>query len=338
METNSGNTFNEILLEEKPIVKIGEFDIKDPVNDIANGIVQIGTICLDFIPILWFEYLCHKFEKQDVLRIARKYVDEVRNNYIPPLPPHKSQEESIPSNTYCARHAECLFSSQTNTSANSSKTNTRNKQGRGGKRYHPFGVYQPRIFCAKTVPQKLFNDRFCNWYVEDERIVLEKDGWIAISQPENVREILVCPHPGKGYEGLPIPEGVRPINHKNNKELAVDLDFWTWIFETFVSSYLVGEICENTEHTPVELFALNFGSWEALETRNKQAKEFTAMYGKINNPKQYGIQNCMELESRYLISSEISALNTKVDRLENKLDLVVEKIDKVFSKLFPDEK
>ncbi|CAB4383707.1 unnamed protein product [Rhizophagus irregularis] len=274
--------------EEKPIVKIGEFDIKDPVNDIANGIVQIGTICLDFI-----------FEKQDVLRIARKYVDEVRNNYIPPLPPHKSQEESIPSNTYCARHAECLFSSQTNTSANSSKTNTRNKQGRGGKRistsfeedtssvtkrYHPFGVYQPRIFCAKTVPQKLLNDRFCNWYVEDERIVLEKDGWIAISQPENVREILVCPHPGKGYEGLPIPEGVRPINHKNNKELAVDLDFWTWIFETFVSSYLVGEICENTEHTPVELFALNFGSWEALETRNKQAKEFTAMYGLASIP------------------------------------------------------
>ncbi|PKK63877.1 hypothetical protein RhiirC2_869561 [Rhizophagus irregularis] len=270
-------------------------------------------------PILWFEYLCHKFEKQDVLRIARKYVDEVRNNYIPPLPPHKSQEESIPSNTYCARHAECLFSSQTNTSANSSKTNTRNKQGRGGKRistsfeedtssvtksefpdkcidwfnyetnvcaisgYHPFGVYQPRIFCAKTVPQKLLNDRFCNWYVEDERIVLEKDGWIAISQPENVREILVCPHPGKGYEGLPIPEGVRPINHKNNKELAVDLDFWTWIFETFVSSYLVGEICENTEHTPVELFALNFGSWEALETRNKQAKECLATYMYISH-------------------------------------------------------
>ncbi|CAB4407790.1 unnamed protein product [Rhizophagus irregularis] len=277
--------------EEKLIVKIGEFDIKDPVNDIANGIVQIGTICLDFI-------VNNPFEKQDVLRIARKYVDEVRNNYIPPLPPHKSQEESIPSNTYCARHAECLFSSQTNTSANSSKTNTRNKQGRGGKRistsfeedtssvtkrYHPFGVYQPRIFCAKTVPQKLFNDRFCNWYVEDERIVLEKDGWIAISQPENVREILVCPHPGKGYEGLPIPEGVRPINHKNNKELAVDLDFWTWIFETFVSSYLVGEICENTEHTPVELFALNFGSWEALETRNKQAKECLATYMYISH-------------------------------------------------------
>ncbi|CAB4404813.1 unnamed protein product [Rhizophagus irregularis] len=214
----------ELSSEEKPIVKIGEFDIKDPVNDIANGIVQIGTICLDFIvnnPVF------------STFRIEIVPIDDQKN------------------------YMGLFLTSGAN--------------------------LMPRIFCAKTVPQKLLNDRFCNWYVEDERIVLEKDGWIAISQPENVREILVCPHPGKGYEGLPIPEGVRPINHKNNKELAVDLDFWTWIFETFVSSYLVGEICENTEHTPVELFALNFGSWEALETRNKQAKECLATYMYISH-------------------------------------------------------
>ncbi|CAB4404428.1 unnamed protein product [Rhizophagus irregularis] len=280
--------------EEKPIVKIGEFDIKDPVNDIANGIVQIGTICLDFIvnnPVF------------STFRIEIVPIDDQKNymglfltsganlmlgtiTFLRCLPTNPKKNLSHQTLIVLAMLNVYFHHKLTPRPTLRKQILEINKDEAANVsplRYHPFGVYQPRIFCAKTVPQKLLNDRFCNWYVEDERIVLEKDGWIAISQPENVREILVCPHPGKGYEGLPIPEGVRPINHKNNKELAVDLDFWTWIFETFVSSYLVGEICENTEHTPVELFALNFGSWEALETRNKQAKECLATYMYISH-------------------------------------------------------
>ncbi len=82
---------------------------------------------------------------------------------------------------------------------------------------------------------------------------------------------------------------------------------------------------------------IKFQKLEAAEAKDKQAKEFhghlhvhltrsaidgfenngvDAMYGKIGNPKQYSIQNCEELESKYLLSSEISKLQNDINNLQ----------------------
>src|SRR6266496_2574823 len=112
--------FDNIDLEEKPIVKIGTFNIKCPPKTIAKGLVKMCTKCLDFIeqsvvfntfrieitPVndqklewvynlqvqitTWFEHLCQNFSKNKVMEIARSYVDSIRNSYSSPPPLRKS--------------------------------------------------------------------------------------------------------------------------------------------------------------------------------------------------------------------------------------------------------
>ena len=109
--------FDNIDLEKKPIVKIGTFNIKCPPKIIAEGPVKMGTKCLGFIkqsevfntfrieitPIddqklewmynlqvqttTWFEHLCQNFSKNEVMKIARSYINIIRNSYSPPPPP-----------------------------------------------------------------------------------------------------------------------------------------------------------------------------------------------------------------------------------------------------------
>ena len=130
------------------------------------------------------------------------------------------------------------------------------------------------------MPQLNRTNRFCNWYVENERIVLENNGWIVLSRQDDVREVLICPHPAKGYENKPIPLDFKQTNHKNNRQLIKDLTFWNWVLEYFLNTYLIKEICEDSEQCPIELLALNFRSWKLLKRKiNKQRSSTgTCMY------------------------------------------------------------
>ena len=102
---------------------------------------------------------------------------------------------------------------------------------------------------------------------------MENNGWIVLSQQDDVHEVLICPHPAKGYEKLSIPPNYQQINHKNNRELIKDFTFWNWVLEYFLNTYLIKEICKEGEQCPIELLAINFRSWEAAEAKDKQAKE-----------------------------------------------------------------
>ncbi|RGB27215.1 hypothetical protein C1646_674179 [Rhizophagus diaphanus] len=404
---------DNIDLEKKPIVKIGTFDITCPPKTIAEGLVKMGTKCLDFIeksvvfntfrieitPVndqklewvynlqvqttTWFEHLCQNFSKNEVMEISRSYVNSVRDSYSPPPPPRKSEKISVPSNKYCGHHADCSFEHPTSEidqdwrnprpKKNTCRQNFANGRPKSKSlfttdliRFHeqnpnsdkccisvhcPSNVYQPIIFCAKSVAQMNRTNHFCNWYAENERIVLENNGWIVLSQQDDTREVLISPHPAKGYENNTIPPNYQQTNHKNNRELIKDPKFWNWVLEYFLNTYLIKEICEDKEQCPIELLALNFGSWEAAEAKDKQAKEchghlhvhltrsvidrfeiaeVGAMYGKIDTPKQYSIQNCEELESKYLTSLEINRLQQDIRdikeylrKLDAKMDLIL---------------
>ncbi|PKC58413.1 hypothetical protein RhiirA1_400667 [Rhizophagus irregularis] len=347
--------FDNINLEKKPIVKIGTFNIKCPPKTIAEGLVKMGTKCLDFIeqsvafntfrieitPVndqklewvynlqvqttTWFEHLYQNFSKNEVMEIARSYVNSVRNSYSPPPPPRKSEKISVPSNKYCEHHADCNFE-------------------------HPISEIDqdwrnPRP--KKSTCRRNFTNRKPK---KNERIVLENNGWIVLSQQDNVREVLICPYPAIGYENDTIPPNYQQINHKNNRELIKDFTFWNWVLEYFLNTYLTKEICEDSEQCPIELLALNFGIWEATEAKDKQAKEFhghlhvhltrsaidrfeinevDAMYGKIGIPKQYSIQDCEELESKYLLSLEINRLQQDMRDVRDYLGELNEKMDHI---------
>ncbi|CAG8481489.1 4594_t:CDS:2 [Funneliformis caledonium] len=248
---------------------------------------------------VWFKYLCHKLDKKTATKKARKYVDKIRNNNIPPLPPSASLEVSIPSYTYCTWHADCLFLKNDDDKNSSSlifppltpslirgkgrKHGNHKKQNsltektkdikdkddknnssplftpslrRDRDKKHRSGICIPRIFCEKKVPQKICNERLCNWYVENERIILEKDGWIAVSQQDDVCEILICPHPAPGN---------------------------------------------------------------------------SAMFGKTGNPKQYSIQNCVELESKYLLSSEMGNVLQDIEIIKDDVKTIKNDINNLTS-------
>ncbi|PKC08690.1 hypothetical protein RhiirA5_376053 [Rhizophagus irregularis] len=386
--------FDNINLEKKPIVKIGTFNIKCPPKTIAEGLVKMGTKCLDFIeqsvafntfrieitPVndqklewvynlqvqttTWFEHLCQNFSKNEVMEIARSYVNSVRNSYSPPPPPRKSEKISVPSNKYCEHHADCNFEHPIS-EIDQDWRNPRPKKNTYLICFHeqnpnsdkcyisvhcPSNVDQPIIFCAKSLPQMNRTNHFCNWYAENERIVLENNGWIVLSQQDDVREVLICPHPAIGYENDTIPPNYQQINHKNNRELIKDFTFWNWVLEYFLNTYLTKEICEDSEQCPIEFLALNFGIWEATEAKDKQAKEFhghlhvhltrsaidrfeinevDAMYGKIGIPKQYSIQDCEELESKYLLSLEINRLQQDMRDVRDYLGELNEKMDHI---------
>src|SRR5581483_4440140 len=249
--------FDNIDLEEKPIVKIGTFNIKCSPKTIAEGLVKMGTKCLDFIeqsvvfntfrieitPVndqklewvynlqvqttTWFEHLCQTLSKNEVMEIARSYVNSVRDSYSTPPPPRKSEKISVLSSKYCGNHADCRFehpiSRETDRDwrnpqpkKNACQRNFANRKPQSKSLFAtvliyfheqnpnsdecyilehcPSDVDQPIIFCSKSV-QMNRTCHFCNWYAENERIVLENNGWIVLSQQDDVREVLICPHP-----------------------------------------------------------------------------------------------------------------------------------------------
>ncbi|CAG8581365.1 5243_t:CDS:1, partial [Diversispora eburnea] len=159
----------------------------------------------------------------------------------------------------------------------------------GNRNDHSIVYNKPKIYCAcNNVPQLSHASRNCNWFVEDERIVEEKGGFI-ISRQELMREILICPHLGKYHN-----------NHKTNRELVTNKRFWAWVLDQAVNVFLKN-LCNDPY--PVEGFTMNFGKWEsAMEchghlhlqlTQNvvmKMENKYDAMRGKLNNPTNYGFQ------------------------------------------------
>ncbi|RIA82414.1 hypothetical protein C1645_862620, partial [Glomus cerebriforme] len=214
-------------------------------------------------PTVWFEYLCHKFDKKMATKKARKYVDKIRNNNIPPLPPSASLEVSIPSYTYCAWHADCLFLKNDDDKNSSSLTPPPLTPSpiRGKGRKHSNHKKQISL-TEKTKDIKDKNDKNNSSPPSTPSLRRDrdkkKDGWIAVSQQDDVREILICPHPAPGHETLKMPEGYQPTNHKNNRELIIDNGFWTWVLDYFLSTYLIKDICDDTGAFPVELFCSKF--------------------------------------------------------------------------------
>ncbi|GET56247.1 uncharacterized protein OCT59_022110 [Rhizophagus irregularis] len=216
---------------------------------------------------------------------------------------------------------------------------------------------EPPVFCAGMTPQQVRFPRYCNWYMEKERIVIGedgKDGWICVSQQDDVREILICSHP-RTYNTY--DKNTRPNNNKTNKHLVIDRNLWIWVLGYFMSTYLVENICKQQIKNPVKLFAFNFGKWESLESKDYQAKEChghlhvhikpevviafetagtDAMYGKIGQPKQYGIQNCIELETYRLLSSEmgqvieeISGFRSETNELKTEINGMNQKLNEI---------
>ena len=183
--------------------------------------------------------------------------------------------------------------------------------------------------------------------MEKERIVLERDGWVCVSHQDDIRDVLICADPK--YNMIH-----KPDNHKTNKDLVIDSYFWEWVLGYFMSSYLAEIICGQNISNPIELLALNFGRWESAEAKDSQAKEChghlhvhikpevviafenaenTAMYGKIGRPKQYNIQNCIELESHRLLSLEMGQSMKKINKMDQKIDDVNQKTNEILSQI-----
>ncbi|RGB39978.1 hypothetical protein C1646_438165 [Rhizophagus diaphanus] len=169
----------------------------------------------------------------------------------------------------------------------------------------------------------------------------------SVSHQDDVRDILICSNPMYGMIH-------KPDNHKTNKDLVIDGKFWEWVLSYFMSSYLIGTICGQHISNPIELFALNFGRWESAEAKDSQAKEChghlhvhikpevvvafekaenTAMYGKIGRPKEYVIQNCIELETHRLLSLESGQGMKKINEMDLKINEMDLKIDKILNEI-----
>ncbi|CAI2201632.1 18754_t:CDS:1, partial [Funneliformis geosporum] len=132
---------------------------------------------------------------------------------------------------------------------------------------------------------------------------------------EHVREILVAPR-----------------EHKTNRQLIVSDLFWKNILKEVVNE-LLWKFREQTY--PVECYAINFGSWESETAKDKNALEchghfhlhlnkvvvhnmeqekgtdnlpiYPAIHGKVNDPYQYRMKDCVDLETLRLSSLEINA-------------------------------
>ena len=158
----------------------------------------------------WFDALYYKEtneDQADVLNRAWDYVKSIRTAHKRQVP--ISGQTPILPKPYCNHHADCI----------------ENKV-----KFHSQTYKTPRIFCgAKNIPQVSRTSRKCNWFVEDERIVKEAGKWVLISRQEHIRELLLCPHPGKQNN-----------NHMTSRELAKSKEFWTWILGEVVGLLLKG--------------------------------------------------------------------------------------------------
>ncbi|GES83784.1 hypothetical protein GLOIN_2v1783898 [Rhizophagus clarus] len=242
-----------------------------PIND------QKWEYIMQLHSVTWFDMLLRLTKDlQFTLEIARNYVNSIRSvqyslEYV------QSTKSSIPSKVYCGHHADCKYLPPTGETISTGNTDNENinkkqiwtskfrikenqKSARPSKN-HNSNYEEPPIFCAGLASQQTWLTRYCNWYVEEERIVLNKDGWICVSQHDDVRDILIYSDPmyAKVY---------KPENHKTNKQLVIDIKFWEWVFGYFMNLYLVETICKQQIRNPIEIFALNFGRWESAEAKD----------------------------------------------------------------------
>ena len=112
---------------------------------------------------------------------------------------------------------------------------------------------------------------------------------------------------------------------------------------------------------PVECFAINFGRWESESSKDENVVEchghfhlhiteevvdkmerkqdingyamYPAMHGKVNDPIQYALKNCKELETSRLSSLEIASINQELVDLNKKLNEMDKKLDKKFDEM-----
>jgi hypothetical protein len=185
------------------------------------------------------------------------------------------------------------------------------------------------------VPQQSKQPTTCNWYAEDERVVISKNTYVVLSRQDHVREILVA-----------------PLDHKTNRELIVNRVFWNTTLKEVVKDFL-WKFREETNPTyPVECYSINFGSWESETAKDKnalechahfhlhlnkvvvhnmeQTKDYPAIHGKVNDPFQYRMKDCVELETLRLSSLEI---NANYNSLREKIGDQGKKIDEILKLL-----
>ncbi|RUS23330.1 hypothetical protein BC937DRAFT_87341 [Endogone sp. FLAS-F59071] len=132
--------------------------------------------------------------------------------------------------------------------------------------------------------------------------------------------------------------------HAINKDLVKDAAV---VLKQLVSEFLLLE-CGTDIGYPVERFAANFGKWESQTFKDDHATDchahlhvhlmpkavekleskFTAIQGKVNDPVHYGIQNCIELETRRLTGLEVGDVKKSITRLENKLEERMTELEK----------
>jgi hypothetical protein len=170
-----------------------------------------------------------------------------------------------------------------------------------------FKFHVPMFYCDFISDQRSRTQQKCNWYVENERYVYHEGKWVIISRQENVRDLLVCPNPKT--------PNTKNGNHMTNKQLVTNEEFWVWVLDRLVNNFLK-KFCVNNLY-PVECFALNFGKWESAEAKDQFAMEchghmhlyivldvarkmesdYDSMKGKLSDPINYSLQNCIELET-----------------------------------------
>ncbi|GES79551.1 hypothetical protein GLOIN_2v1791658 [Rhizophagus clarus] len=105
-----------------------------------------------------------------------------------------------------------------------------------------------------------------------------------------------------------MPEGYQPTNHKNNRKLIIDNGFWTWVLDYFLFTYLIKDILNTFE-----------------------CKENSAIFGKTGNFKQYSIQNYVELESKYLLSSEMGNVLQDIEIIKDDVKTIKNDINNLMS-------
>ena len=138
---------------------------------------------------------------------------------------------------------------------------------------------------------------------------------------------------------------VFPREHKTNKQLVESSDFWWWILVKLVNGIL--------KRYPIDGFAMNFGKWESelakdknavdchghlhiylkLETAKKMEEKYKSMQGKLEDPYNYDLLDCAELETLRLHSSEIPEIKKDVKEIKKRLDQIDKKIDNRLNKM-----
>ncbi|PKC63158.1 hypothetical protein RhiirA1_464127 [Rhizophagus irregularis] len=269
-------------------------------------------------PVTWFDMLYNlSGNLPNTLKTARSYLNSVLRKYK--LPPSiELTMNSIPSKIYCGHHADCKYPPPLE-SNNKNVWKAPSFRGESSKcicdmssewiginncpeillerpsKNHNSNHEEPPVFCAGIASQQVCFPRYCNWYVEKERIVIGEDGrrLDLCAQQDEVREILICSH----QETYNIyDKNTRPNNHKTNKHLVIDKKLWIW--------------------------------WESLESKDYQAKE---CHGQ---PKQYGIQNCIELETHCLLSSEMGQVIEEINGLRSETNGINAMKDDLNQKLY----